>query len=181
MRFISFIVIIGALVLFVRPESGTAETPRKAGRSKTPVAQSADQRFQDLGDGTILDTRSKLMWLKLDVWQTEGKWLNWHMANELAQKFNNKKFCGYSNWRLPTPEEAQSLYETNKVNEDKDGDKIFIDPLFPKGAGWATWTNEDKGDKAKVVSYKDIGEQTYQDKISGRDAFVRLVRKHVSK
>lgn len=181
MRHFSFIVIICAFVLFVRPDAGIAETPKKTSKSKIPVAQSADQRYHDFGDGTILDTKSMLMWIKLDVWQTEGKWLNWHMANEFVQKLNNKKFCGYSDWRLPTPEEAQSLYEPNKVNEDKDGDKIFIDPLFPKGAGWATWTNDAKGDKAKVVSYKDIGEQTYQDKISGRDAFVRLVRKHTSK
>ena len=181
MRLFSFIVIVCAFVLFIHPDSGISEAPRKAGKSKPPVAQSADQRFQDFGDGTILDTKSKLMWIKMDVWQTEGKWFNWHMANEFAQKMNNKKFAGYADWRLPTPEEAQSLYDPNKVNEDKDGDKIFIDPLFPKGAGWATWTNEDKSDKAKVVSYKDIGEQTYQDKISGRDAFVRLVRKHTSK
>ncbi len=181
MRFFPLIAVISAFVLFFTPSSGMAGTPKKTTQSKTPVAQSADQRFQDFGDGTILDAKSKLMWMKMDVWQTEGKWLNWHMANEFVQKANNKKFGGYSDWRLPTPDEAQSLYEPNKINEDKDGDKIFIDPIFPKGAGWATWTSEDKSDKARVVSYKDVGDQSYQDKISGRDAFVRLVRKHTLK
>lgn len=148
----------------------------KEKKTMAPVAQSADQRFMDYGNGTILDTKTKLMWIKADYWQTEGKWLNWYMAKEFVQKVNFKKFGGYSDWRFPTQAEAQTLYERQKVNEDKDGDKIFLDPIFPKGAGWATWTNDEKGDKAIVVSYKDEGGQTYQDKISGRDAFVRLVR-----
>ena len=130
----------------------------------------------DYGDGAIVDTKTKLMWMKKAYWQAEGKWLNWHMAKEFIQKMNFKKFGGYSDWRFPAQEEAKTLYERQKINEDKDGDKIFIDPIFPKGAGWATWTGDEKGDKAIVVSYKDEGGQGYQDKISGRDAFVRLVR-----
>ena len=59
---------------------------------------------------------------------------------------------------------------------DKDGDKIFIDTMFPKGAGWGTWTSEEKRNKAVTVSFKDEGGQAYQDKISGVDAFLRLVR-----
>ncbi|OGW19647.1 MAG: hypothetical protein A3K09_04315, partial [Nitrospinae bacterium RIFCSPLOWO2_12_FULL_47_7] len=105
---------------------------------KTPVAQSTDQRFMDYGDGAIVDTKTKLMWMKKDYWQAEGKWLNWHMAKEFIQKMNFKKFGGYSDWRFPAQEEAKTLYERQKINEDKDGDKIFIDPIFPKGAGWAT-------------------------------------------
>ncbi|MFQ5450018.1 MAG: DUF1566 domain-containing protein [Nitrospinaceae bacterium] len=145
-------------------------------KDRKPVAHSADQRFQDFGDGTVLDKRTGLMWMKKDYWQKEGKWVNWYTANEYAQRMNNKKFAGYSDWRLPTPEEAQSLYEPRKRNVDKDGDKIHIDRMFPKGAGWSTWTSEEKKGKAIVVSLKDEGGKAYQDKISGIDAFLRLVR-----
>ena len=61
--------------------------------------------------------------------------------------------------------------------EDKDGDKIFIDSLFPKGAGWSTWTSDQKQNKAFVVSFKDEGGKSYQDKVAATDAFLRLVRR----
>lgn len=171
------ITIISAFVLLLMPVSGMTQGAANSPAAKTPVAYSSDQRFADYGDGTILDTKTNLMWMKKDYWQVEGKWLNWYMAVEYIQKMNHKKVSGYSDWRFPTPEEAKSLYERHKINEDKDGDKIFMDPFFPKGAGWATWTGEEKSDKAIVFSYKDEGGQNYQDKISGGDAFVRPVRK----
>ena len=147
---------------------------------KKPVALSVDKRFQDLGDGTILDTKSGLMWMKQDYWQREGKWVNWYSAIEYAQRMNHKNFAGYSDWRLPTPDEAESLYERRKKNLDKDGDKIYLDRMFPAGAGWSTWTEKEKKGKAVVVSLKDEGGSFYQDKISGQDAFLRLIRGPVS-
>ena len=147
---------------------------------KKPVAQSADQRFLDFGDGTVLDKNSNLMWMKLDYWLIEKKWVNWYTAMEFAQRMNNKNYAGYEDWRLPTPEEAKQLYDRRKRNVDKDGDKVFIDRIFPKGGGWGTWTSSVKGSQAIVVSYKDEGGQAYQDKINGPDAFLRLVRGPVS-
>ncbi len=148
--------------------------------SKKPVKVSSDQRFQDFGDGTILDSSTKLMWMKQDYWQIERKWVNWYTAQEFVQRMNNKKFAGYSDWRLPTAKEAHALYDRRRRNIDKDGDKIFIDRIFPKGSGWGTWTKEEKGGQAIVVSFKDEGGQTYQDKINGPDAFLRLVRGPIS-
>lgn len=147
---------------------------------KKPVAKSADQRFLDFGDGTILDTRSNLMWMKRDYWQIEKKWVNFYTAKEFAQRMKNKKFAGYDDWRLPTPEEALQLYDRRKRNIDKDGDKVFIDRIFPKGCGWGTWTSAEKGAQAIVISYKDEGGRAYQNKINGPDAFLRLVRGPVS-
>jgi Protein of unknown function (DUF1566) len=168
-------VVIFHMVLFcVSP--ALADSPK----TKKMVAQSADSRFQDFGDGTILDTKNGLMWMKQDYWQREGKWVNWYTANEYVQRMNNKNFAGYSDWRLPTPEEAATLYERRKRNVDKDGDKIYLDRMFPSGAGWSTWTNQEKKAKAIVVSLKDEGGAFYQDKISGTDAFLRLIRGPVS-
>jgi hypothetical protein len=107
----------------------------------------------------------------------EHNWVNWYTANEYVQRINNKKFAGYSDWRLPSVEEATTLYERRKRNTDKDGDKIFIDSLFPKGAGWSTWTSDQKQNKAFVVSFKDEGGKSYQDKVAATDAFLRLVRR----
>ena len=144
--------------------------------NKKPVLESADKRFANFEDGTTLDRKTGLLWMTQDFWQLESKWINWYTANEYAQRMNNKKFAGYEDWRLPTPEEAKSLYDRRKRNLDKDGDKIFIDTMFPKGAGWGTWTSEEKRGKAVAISFKDEGGGSYQDKISGSDAFLRLVR-----
>lgn len=55
--------------LLTAPLAGAvfAEDPAK------PVAYSADQRFGDLGDGTILDKETGLIWMARDYWQTEKK------------------------------------------------------------------------------------------------------------
>ena len=143
---------------------------------KESIAQSADKRFVNFSDGTTLDKKKGLLWMTQDYWQREAKWVNWYSADEYAQRINNKDFAGYRDWRLPTAEEAASLYDRRKRNIDKDGDKIFIDSIFPKGAGWSTWTSEEKRNKAVYVSFKDEGGKAYQDKISGTDAFLRLVR-----
>jgi len=143
---------------------------------KKPIAQSADKRFVNYSDGTTLDNKTGLLWMTQDYWQREAKWVNWYTANEYAQRMNNKDFAGHRDWRLPTPEEAATLYDRRKRNVDKDDDKIFIDSMFPKGAGWGTWTSAEKRNKAVAFSYKDEGGQAYQDKISGVDAFLRLVR-----
>jgi len=145
-------------------------------KNSEPLRKSADLRFREVNNEIILDTKTNLMWLKRDYWQMRGKWVNWFSAHEYIQKLNNKNFSGYADWRLPTLKEAETLYDRRKRNVDKDGDKIFIDSIFPKGAGWATWTSQDKKNKAIVVSFKNKGGRLFQDKISGTDAFVRLVR-----
>lgn len=143
---------------------------------KKPITISSDKRFEGFSNGTIIDKKTGLMWMSNDYWQMEHKWVNWYTANEYVQRMNNKKFAGYADWRLPSVSEASSLYSRRKRNIDKDGDKIFIDSIFPKGSGWSTWTREEKQNKAIVVSFKDEGGKSYQDKIAGIDAFLRLVR-----
>ena len=145
-------------------------------QDKKPVAESVDKRFAKFANGTILDRKTDLLWMEKDHWQMEAKWVNWYTAKEYVQKLNHRHYGGYQDWRMPTAKEAATLYDRRKRNTDKDGDKIFIDSIFPKGAGWGTWTSDEKRNKAIAVSYKDEGGQAYQDKISGPDAFLRLVR-----
>ena len=176
----SSVLTLKVLSIFLAVLMCTAPVLANGLKNKKPVTQSVDQRYKDFGDGTIWDSKTGLMWMKEDYWQREGKWVNWYTAQEYAQRMKNKNFAGYSDWRLPTPEEAQTLYERRKRNMDKDGDKIFMDRTFPAGAGWSTWTSQEKSGKAIVVSWKDEGGAFYQDKISGTDAFLRLTRGPVS-
>jgi len=121
MQHLSRVVTFNAVVIFLALLFCAAPTLADGPKSKKPVAQSADKRFADFGDGTILDTRNGLMWMKQDYWQREGKWISWYTAVEYAQRMNHKNFAGYSDWRLPTPDEAETLYERRKRNVDKGG------------------------------------------------------------
>ena len=67
-----------------------------------------DQRFMDNGDGTVTDQRLGLMWAKSD---NQGD-IGWKQAQAYA-KFSFGLTAGrqYENWRLPTLDELQSLYD----------------------------------------------------------------------
>ena len=99
---------------------------------KKPVAKSADRRFLDYGDGTILDKKSNLMWMKLDYWLIEKKWVNWYTAKEFAQRMNNKKFAGYDDWRLPTPEEAMQAVRPAQAEHRQGRRQGVHRPHFPE-------------------------------------------------
>jgi hypothetical protein len=60
----------------------------------------AEGRFVDNGDGTITDTRRKIMWQKGD----NGK----EVTFEEAQKYcKTLRVGGYTDWRLPKPDERE--------------------------------------------------------------------------
>ncbi len=170
-KFISSLMVI----IFLSIIGSSLSFANEVAYKKAPGSSSGNQ-LVDMGDGTILDTQTRLMWMKLDYWQLNREWVNWYSAQEFSKSMNNRNFSGYSDWRLPTPAEGKSLYNPRKRNFDKDQDKVFMDPVFPKGAGWSTWTSFEKGNQAVTVSFKNEGGKFFQDKLTGQDAFVRLVR-----
>jgi hypothetical protein len=61
----------------------------------------AEKRFVDNGDGTVTDTRRKIMWQKGD----NGK----EVTFEEAQKYcMTLRVGGYTDWRLPNPDERDT-------------------------------------------------------------------------
>ena len=77
--------------------------------------------FVDNGDGTVTDQTTGLMW------QKDGslKGMTWADSKEYANKLNNDRFSGRSDWRLPTIEELASLLKSKKANGN-----LHIDPIF---------------------------------------------------
>ena len=71
----------------------------------------AGGRFMEADSDTIIDGTKRLVWLKKDTWQMAGKWLGQRQVKEFAESLNRKRFAGFSNWRLPTAEEAKSLFD----------------------------------------------------------------------
>ena len=67
----------------------------------------AGQGFTDNGDGTVTDHRLGVMWAKND---NQGD-IGWKQAQAFARYgFGLTVGRQYTNWRLPTLEELQSLY-----------------------------------------------------------------------
>lgn len=81
-------------------------------------------RFVDNGDGTITDTVSKLMWQKF---QSERK-----SYNDVIKMLEDYEFAGYRDWRLPTMQELNLIFDENYENGSWYFNEIFeCDKLQP--------------------------------------------------
>jgi len=98
------------------------------------------ERFVDNGNGTITDRVEGLMWKANDSYLDLDKWVSWEEAKMYLEEINKALFAGYSDWRMPTRKEAQSLYDAANPVTDKYGDTVFIVKKFPPGCGMTSWT-----------------------------------------
>lgn len=97
--------------------------PIQTGQSPpAPQPAPAVSRFKDLGNGTVLDSRTGLLWEKA------GSERPVRFAEALAhvERLNQEKFAGYSDWRVPRLEELQSLLT------EKGFEGLRLDPLFDR-------------------------------------------------
>ncbi len=105
------------------------------------------------------------------MWQQGGSEYRMHFAN--AQKYierrNHEKFAGYSDWRLPTLDEAMSLLES----ETKNGG-LYIDPVFDSTQSWIWTADKESAAMAWSVSFYDGSCDTDAKNIYTR--YVRAVR-----
>lgn len=101
------------------------------------------------GDPVIFDQVSDLMW------QQSGSlnWMAYEEAKKYIEKTNQEKFAGFSDWRLPTLEEAMSLLE---IQAGKNG--LFISNIFDSKQRWI-WTSDPvRGESRAYVVYFNYGE-----------------------
>jgi len=81
-------------------------------RDKRPYAQAGDRdrdsRFIAYDNGTVLDTKTGLMWAGKD----NGTDITWEDAKQYCSDFRGG---GYTDWRLPTLDELEGLYDRRKT------------------------------------------------------------------
>jgi len=65
-------------------------------------------RFIAYNNGTILDTKTKLMWAVKD----NGTDINWADAKSYCKNYRGG---GYTDWRMPTQDELAVLYDETKT------------------------------------------------------------------
>ena len=73
------------------------------------------------GDKVVVDNATGLMWHQ----NGSDKKVKWKKVQEWINEFNSRKHVRYTDWRLPTAEEAASLLEPSKKNGN-----LYIDPIF---------------------------------------------------
>jgi len=71
------------------------------------VEKDRDGRFISYDDGTVLDTRTGRMWAERD----NGSDIDWEKAKSYCENYREG---GYTDWRLPTQDELEGLYDENK-------------------------------------------------------------------
>ena len=134
------------------------------------------KRFVDNGDGTVTDNEMGLMWKQTDSYQDTSKWCNWFTALDYIRELGLKKFAGYIDWRLPTLEEAEELYDEDTFIRDMDRLEIYIDPCFSPGGGFTTWTSDERPHGTAAVFYYRYGHANLNHKEDIVKDSVRAVR-----
>lgn len=96
-----------------------------------PQGQGLPNEFMRQQGGKVVFDRATGL-----IWQQGGSpdFMTYEKAEEYISQLNADRFAGFTDWRLPTLEEAMSLMETEKKNGN-----LFIDPAFDK-AQWWIWT-----------------------------------------
>jgi hypothetical protein len=84
------------------------------------------------GDKVVVDKATGLMW-------HQGGSDNFVALDEAKEWVRNLEYAGYSDWKLPTLEEAVSLLESSKKNSD-----LYIDPVFSNKQSFI-WTGDRYG------------------------------------
>lgn len=105
----------------------------------------------DNGDGTVTDTKTGLMWASID----NGENITWPKAHAYCQNYNGG---GYTDWRLPTPDELTTLHDTKETGKYKITPKIKLTACCP----WGSETRDSKAVFVEFSSASGLQYSTYQ-------------------
>jgi tetratricopeptide (TPR) repeat protein len=108
-----------------------------------------DGRFIAYVDGTVLDTKTKLMWAAND----NGSDMRWTDARSYCENYRGG---GYMDWRMPNHGELVSLYDAGKTYESNCGSEVHITELIHLSCRmyWSAETYVSGGtDMANVFSF----------------------------
>ncbi len=133
-------------------------------------------RYSDNAHGTITDSVDNKAWLPKDSWVDLGKWVDWEGAKGYARLMNQIYAGGFSDWRLPSKEEALSLYDADLKQKDWEDKVVHIHPLFVGKCSYRIWTSDlDDNGNAFCLNLRD-GSGEHIDKSNKESYGARLIR-----
>jgi len=140
------------------PRTPPPPSPGKVSEKTTPKETGNDGKLVAFDDGTVVDTKTSLMWSSRD----NGVALNWPAAKAYAVNYRGG---GYTDWRLPTPEELAALYVKDKTRKtncaaavDEIGqaaDEVHLTELIHLSCT-RIWTSQERADKPGSVTIYDF-------------------------
>jgi hypothetical protein len=123
-----------------------------------PKETTRDGQFIAYDNGTVLDSKTNLMWMARD----NGSALSWPSAKAYAGTFHGG---GFSDWRLPTLSELQGLFDKTKTNKsfcptavDELGqlaNEVHVTTAI-RLTCTRVWTSEERTDKPGSVTIFDF-------------------------
>ena len=121
--------------------------------------------LKPIGDGeVVIDHTTELMWHQ----SGSSEYFSLRKANKWLKKTNKNGYAGFTDWRLPTLEEAATLLEFGAKNEK------FIHTIFDDKQ-WGTWTG-DKSDRGLIWIVTYVNGTISQVQAGTPATFVRPVR-----
>jgi hypothetical protein len=120
-----------------------------------------DGRFIAYSNGTVLDTKTNLLWAAKD----NGSNINWENAKRYC---DNYRGGGYSDWRMPTQDEMAGLYDASKTSKNPPTGRcsggyhltelIYLTCCCP-------WASEIRGSEAASFGF-DVGKRYWNHQSS---------------
>ena len=124
-------------------EGSETDAPSKP---EKPVVESVPLSTD--GPDIVFDKQTGPMWTRDD----NGEDIDWHGANEHAQ---NLELAGYSDWRLPTIDELEGIYDPNNVTGKWKGRDIHIVEGFQLTAPFIWSATKEGSDSAWDFGFTD--------------------------
>lgn len=134
-------------------------------------------------DGTLLDTKTGLMWCRYSIGQ---QWINgsvvddakkmvWEKAKKVPALFNKQNACGgFTDWRLPTIDELPIIKGIDKaIYADAN---VFYDDVFPNNNQQFWSCSQEDSNFVKVSNFLRRNGNYKTSHKSSSTCYVRLVR-----
>lgn len=139
-----------------------------------------DSRFSDNHDGTVTDNQTRLMWKKcsegqdgIDCNEGEAKLFKYYSAMATADEANKEAFAGYSDWRVPSLNELESIIEKQCLCPSIN---LRIFPNSPVKSVWSSTRSEFKDYEILTLHFFK-GDNSKDDRTNqSPSSCVRLVR-----
>jgi hypothetical protein len=110
--------------------------------------KASDGRFIAYDNGTVLDTKTNLMWAAND----NGSNISWANAKSYCENYRGG---GYTDWRMPTLDELEELYDASKSRPaacyTRNG--IHVATELIDITCFCPWTSETSGSEASYFSF----------------------------
>ena len=133
-------------------------------------------RFVLVGEHTVVDKQKKLMWARTDSMNDMEKSVNYQDSVDYVRGLCDKKLAGFEDWRLPSREEMDTLYNESYNLKDKFEKDIHISECFSPGGGFSIIAQQVSGRMRTFVLNLRTGEYTHPDGLWTLTEAARAVR-----